>query len=141
MSLPSLDEDIKRGCQQWLEAAASHGALGAWMKEAASHGHKAWPLLAAVVGHSPYLTRLLLTYPELLQQLLEDGIDAAYARLTAELAKDNDLPVLMKRLRVSKNKLALLVALADIGGMWPLEKVTGALSSFAEASVSQAVEF
>jgi glutamate-ammonia-ligase adenylyltransferase len=41
----------------------------------------------------------------------------------------------MRALRTAKRQLALLAALADIGGVWNLEKVTGALSSFAEAAL------
>jgi glutamine synthetase adenylyltransferase len=38
----------------------------------------------------------------------------------------------MRELRLAKGRIALLVALADIAGVWELEKVTAALSDFAQ---------
>ncbi len=145
MALSPLEEDIGRGCGQWLEAASdAERELSAWMQAAAAPGHAAYPFLAAVFGHSPYLTRLLLLYPDLLRQIATDGADAAHEAFTREFEApaqgDGSQPALMKRLRVAKTKLALLVALADISGLWPLEKVTLALSAFARASVSRTVD-
>ncbi len=45
-----------------------------------------------------------------------------------------------RALRRNRAAHALLVALADIGGVWSLEEVTAALSDFADASVSAAVD-
>ncbi|MFN5616864.1 MAG: glutamine-synthetase adenylyltransferase, partial [Brevundimonas sp.] len=42
-------------------------------------------------------------------------------------------------LRRLKAELHLLTALADLGGVWPLERVTGALSAFADAAVASAL--
>ncbi len=47
----------------------------------------------------------------------------------------------MAQLRLAKRKVALAVALADIAGDWPLGKVTGALSAFADAAVKGALGF
>jgi glutamate-ammonia-ligase adenylyltransferase len=45
----------------------------------------------------------------------------------------------MSALRVAKRRVALTVALADIAGLWPLERVTGALSDFADSAIDAAV--
>ena len=45
----------------------------------------------------------------------------------------------MALLRRSKRRLALLTALADIAGLWPLEQVTGALTRFADRAVELAL--
>jgi [glutamine synthetase] adenylyltransferase / [glutamine synthetase]-adenylyl-L-tyrosine phosphorylase len=136
---------VTRGCQQWLEAASARkDELSGWMQATVDPKSDAYPYLEAVFAHSPYLTRLLVLYPGLLHRLVTQGADVALASLMRELAgeqqADEDVPVLMKRLRLAKNRLALLVALADIGGLWPLEKVTAALSSFADSSVAQTLD-
>ena len=46
----------------------------------------------------------------------------------------------MAALRLGKRRVALLVALADIAGRWPLERVTEALSRFADLAVERALE-
>ena len=40
-------------------------------------------------------------------------------------------------LRQAKRRIALITALADLGGVWPLEKVTGTLSEFAARILQQ----
>ena len=45
----------------------------------------------------------------------------------------------MRDLRVAKRRAALLIAIADIAGLWPLERVTRRLSAFAEAALGRAV--
>ena len=46
----------------------------------------------------------------------------------------------MAELRRTKRRLALLVAIADITGLWPLERVTEVLTHFADLAVQQALE-
>ena len=48
---------------------------------------------------------------------------------------------MMRVLRRGKAEAALLIALADIGGVWPVERVTRALTDFADASTGAAVRF
>lgn len=85
--------------------------------------------------HSPYLSRLALAHPEIVREVTSRGADAAYADLLSVLASHDDLALFMQQLRVAKNKVALLVAAADITGHWPLTNVTKALSDFAERSL------
>ncbi len=47
----------------------------------------------------------------------------------------------MRLLRAAKQELALLVALADIGGVWDVVAVTEALTRFADAAVGAALRF
>ncbi len=42
-------------------------------------------------------------------------------------------------LRQAKRSAALIAAIADIGGIWPLETVTGALSELAETALRLAI--
>ena len=55
--------------------------------------------------------------------------------------RDDDEADLMRALRLAKRESALLIALADIGGVWGLVEVTEALSRFADAAVSCALRF
>ena len=45
----------------------------------------------------------------------------------------------MRLLRRMKAEAALLIALADIGGVWPVMRVTAALTELADAAVGAAV--
>jgi glutamate-ammonia-ligase adenylyltransferase len=47
----------------------------------------------------------------------------------------------MRALRLFKAEVALLIALCDLGGVWPVMKVTAALTSAADAAVASAVGF
>lgn len=98
---------------------------------------QAWPALAPVFGASPYLSGLARRRPERLAALLADDpaarLDDILAR-TAAVAET--LPdVAAGVLRGLKHELHLLTALADLGGVWDLDQVTGALTHFADAAV------
>ena len=56
----------------------------------------------------------------------------------ADAASDDDA---MRDLRRAKAEAALLIALADIGGVWPVERVTRALTEFADAALGAAVRY
>jgi len=102
------------------------------------------PVLSAVFGNSPFLARLAVREASLLPQLLADGADAIVAAAiegalaAAESESEADA---MVRLRAAKRRAALAIALADIAGHWPLERVTRALTEFADACVKGALRF
>ncbi|MBI3453540.1 MAG: bifunctional [glutamine synthetase] adenylyltransferase/[glutamine synthetase]-adenylyl-L-tyrosine phosphorylase, partial [Rhodospirillales bacterium] len=100
-------------------------------------------LLAAIFGNSPFLAHCLTRDPGFAVDLLRDGPDAAFTQtmrdIGAHFGGPTDTPALMTGLRVAKRRVALAIALADIAGLWPLERVTGALSDFAEAALNLAV--
>jgi glutamate-ammonia-ligase adenylyltransferase len=74
--------------------------------------------------------------------IVAEGPDLVAAEALNELAAT---PLAARRdrvaaaLRRAKRVIALTTAIADIGGIWPLERVTGALSDLAEATLSLAV--
>ena len=47
----------------------------------------------------------------------------------------------MRALRIAKRESALLIALADIGGVWDVVETTEALTRFADAAVGAALAF
>ncbi len=98
-------------------------------------------MLRAIGGNSPYLSDLALREAALLRSLAADGPDPAVAAIMLTVAATPPTtarPKLAALLRQAKRQLALAVAIADIGGVWTLEQVTGALSRFAEAALALA---
>ncbi len=101
-------------------------------------------LTSSIKSASPYLTGLLESHSEFAAQAYAADANAALNDLIVSVKEiDKALPrdEIMRALRQAKQKLALLVALYDLGGIWPLEKVTAALTRFADAAVEAALAF
>jgi [glutamine synthetase] adenylyltransferase / [glutamine synthetase]-adenylyl-L-tyrosine phosphorylase len=93
-------------------------------------------LLQGAAGCSPYLAGLIAAEADWLADALDQGPDPALAAiLTADLPPASE--DCARRLRRDKGRLALLTGLADLGGVWPLEQVTGALTRFADRAVDR----
>jgi glutamate-ammonia-ligase adenylyltransferase len=95
-----------------------------------------------VFGNSPYLSEALLAEPEVLRSFLRAGPDVTFDALIEQLrlAPCDHRAKVMATLRLGKRRVALLTALADIAGAWPLERMTEALSQFADLAVQRALE-
>jgi glutamate-ammonia-ligase adenylyltransferase len=135
---------VRRGEEQWLDRANASGDAKIIGFAAQSLGDASiGALLRSVFANSPFLTQELTGNIDFVRDLVEYGADELFARLVAETAglpvADMATPAVMKALRRAKRKAALLAALADIGGIWPLESVTGALSRIAEVTLERAV--
>ncbi|ARE42000.1 Glutamate-ammonia ligase adenylyltransferase [Rhodovulum sp. P5] len=96
-------------------------------------------LLTGTAGCSPYLWALMTREAEWIEPALAEDPDSAFATLMADVAT---LPLegLKTGLRVAKRRAALLIALADLGGVWPLERVTAALTDFADLCVDTTIK-
>ncbi len=112
---------------------------------AAERGFGATPegaaLLAALGGHSPYLADLALRESATLLRLVERGPDAAFALALDPLGRadpEATRPGVASLLRQAKRQAALIAAVADITGLWALDRVTGALSDLADACTDYA---
>ncbi len=129
------------GLERWREATANadDGGLQAFADRVAADGG-ARALLEAVFGNSPFLTQCAASDPGFLCRLLAQGPDEASAGIMDELRIDRlaglDGTALARCLRVAKRRIALTIAIADIASLWPLERVTGQLTDFAEAALS-----
>jgi glutamate-ammonia-ligase adenylyltransferase len=101
----------------------------------------AWPALEPVFGASPYLASLARRDPARLADLLASDPEALLAALLARTAAAASLETDAAgvELRRLKAELHLLTALADLGGVWDLDQVTGALTRFADAAVAAAL--
>lgn len=99
-------------------------------------------LLRCLGGNSPYLADLAARESTALRALTSAGpdgvVDAAMAALTA-IPPAADRARVTAGLRRAKRVVALATAVADIGGIWSLARVTGALSALAEATLSLAL--
>ena len=102
---------------------------------------QAWTALAPVFGASPYLASLARGRPERLRAILETAPEDRLAIILKESNAAGDLAPEAggARLRELKAELHLLTALADLGGVWDLDQVTGALTRFADAAVDAAL--
>ena len=101
----------------------------------------AWPVLAPIFAASPYLTSLARRDPARLASLLEDDPDRRFADLVDRTIRVAALspPDATPALRLLKQEAHLLSALADLGGVWDLDQVTGALTRFADAALQAAL--
>ncbi len=98
---------------------------------------------ARIKSGSPFLTALLESHSAFAAQVFKTDSETALNSLIQEVAI-NDVTSreeVMSHLRQAKQKLALLVALYDLSGKWPLEKVTNALTRFADTAVQAALSF
>ena len=105
------------------------------------HGHlpAEWQaLLGGTAGSSPYLQTLIRSERDWIEAALSDpegARDAVFQTCRAS-APDQVKSVL----RAGKRRIALLCALCDLSGHWPLEEVTGTLTRFGELAVDVALK-
>ncbi|QYK43565.1 MAG: glutamine-synthetase adenylyltransferase [Paracoccaceae bacterium] len=95
-------------------------------------------LLAGTAGCSPFLKGLITRESVWLRVALTLAPETALRAVLAPLDDlgPDDLP---RALRQAKARVALLAGLADLGGVWPLESVTGALTALADRAVHLAM--
>jgi [glutamine synthetase] adenylyltransferase / [glutamine synthetase]-adenylyl-L-tyrosine phosphorylase len=125
--------------------------LSAWLATAAGtpvgallRAHPALArLLGAITGTAPFLWDLVCADPPRFVQMLRHDPDAQFAALLAKSRRAGTSArtpaALMRVLRRMKAEAALLIALADLGGVWPVERVTRALTDIADAALAIAV--
>jgi [glutamine synthetase] adenylyltransferase / [glutamine synthetase]-adenylyl-L-tyrosine phosphorylase len=99
-------------------------------------------LLASIAETAPYLWDLVRADGARLLRLLTSDPDNTLGALLAatqrSAASAHTQPTLMRVLRRMKAEAALLIALADIGGIWPVARVTRALTDIAELALGAA---
>jgi glutamate-ammonia-ligase adenylyltransferase len=102
-------------------------------------------LLEGLSESSPFLWELASREPVRLLRILNANPDAHFASLLAAhrqaAATTDDIAQAMRHLRRMKAEAALLIALADIGGAWPVMRAAHALTELADAAVDGAVRF
>ena len=100
-------------------------------------------ILLGIAEASPYLFDLVRADGARTIRLLESDPEAHLARLIDNTCRDvssaSGEADVMASLRRMKSEAALLIALCDIGGVWPVMRVTAALTDLAIASVQSAL--
>jgi glutamate-ammonia-ligase adenylyltransferase len=143
-ALPLSSPEARAAAVQWLSdiKADTPG------KALASLALK-YPLLADLIGGlaggSPYLWDLVRADPARFVRLLkaEPEVEVAsllaVARRKASAARTPE--AVMRILRRMKADVTLLIALSDIGGVWPVRDVTRTLTDLAETALQIAVHY
>jgi glutamate-ammonia-ligase adenylyltransferase len=102
-------------------------------------------LLSGIFGASPYLTDLITRNPAGLADALLAVPESRFASLagglTSQAGGSPSQAQAMHILRAFKSEVALLTALCDLGGVWPVMDVARHLSEAADAAVAAAVTF
>ena len=103
------------------------------------------PRLSVLLKNSAYASRWLTAQPQWVEGLVEE-INTPITPLVIEkilepvnqvLGQENpDLELLGAQLRLSRQKLMLLIALRDLSGLAPVSEVTEAMSCFAEKAIA-----
>ena len=142
---PHDRERVARADEDLATAAAeADGAVGDAISTLRGDAAGA-ALLAAVFGNSPFLTRTLLRetafFPMLLSASAAETFAAVLAEVEAAPAAVASQAEMMQCLRVARRRMALLIAMADIAGMWQARQVVEALTSFADAAVQAGVRW
>jgi glutamate-ammonia-ligase adenylyltransferase len=114
--------DNDRGAESRASAGFASGALA--------------EVIAGTGGSSPYLHGLIQREADWLEAAVED-VDGALAALFEGLQDSGE--ALADALRQAKRRVALITALCDLSGAWPLERVTGTLTDFADLAVGLAL--
>jgi glutamate-ammonia-ligase adenylyltransferase len=102
-------------------------------------------LIESLAESSPFLWELASGEPGRLLRLFQADPDLRLSTLLAEtgqaVAAAADEAEAMRLLRRMKAEAALLIALADIGGVWPVMRTTKAITDLADTAVETAVAF
>jgi glutamate-ammonia-ligase adenylyltransferase len=96
-------------------------------------------VLAGAGGSSPYLCAVMERESDWLREALSGPPEDALGDILAA-AWGLSPPELGDGLRLAKRRVSVLVALADLAGVWSLAQVTGALSRLADLAVEQGVQ-
>lgn len=101
-------------------------------------------LLAGLAEGSPYLWRLCRRFSDPLPAFFTQSPEETFAALLAETLAAGQAPeqgIAMRALRRAKGKMALLIALCDLGGLYDMVRTTEAITAFADACVAAALDF
>ncbi|HEY0439552.1 MAG TPA: bifunctional [glutamine synthetase] adenylyltransferase/[glutamine synthetase]-adenylyl-L-tyrosine phosphorylase [Xanthobacteraceae bacterium] len=134
----------KRKVDEWLHDLGRSGTATR-LRQLVAARPPVRGLIDGLAEGSPYLWDLASREPERLLAVLqaepEHRFNALLAGTKAAVAAAQDESDVMCLLRRMKAEAALLIAIADIGGVWPLPRVTQALTTVADCGISFALRF
>jgi glutamate-ammonia-ligase adenylyltransferase len=130
--------------QHWFEDIAQTPA-GKTIKQLSAEQPMLHTLLAALARGSPHLWHLVQASPSRLAELLEQEPEHRFERILFDaknaIVQARDDAEVMRRLRRMKADGALLIALADLGEVWPITHLIDAQTRLADAAVDSAVRY
>jgi glutamate-ammonia-ligase adenylyltransferase len=135
--------EAERRFHDWLAGIAPADAQA--LRDVGDRHPHARGVLLGIAESSPYLFDLIRADPTRALRLLRCDPDARLAQLMAQTsatvaAAGGDADV-MHLLRRMKAEAALLTALCDIGGVWPVMRVTRALTDLAVGAVQDTLRY
>ena len=142
---PADPERLSRGIERFREAAdrTDDPAIVRFANDILDD-NATTIVLKAVFGSSPFLTQCILRDIGFVTVLFEGGPDQAFDTTLTEMSTAealSDSAAIAAALRKAKRQVALVTALADIAGQWPLETVTARLSQFCDRAIGTALRF
>ena len=144
IGLPQVAPHPSARVSAWLvsiAASASGKTLDTFVAESPALSR----LLGGIAEAAPYLWDLACSDAGRLLRLLRHDPDEQMAGLLAKArrggASARTAAALMRTLRQVKAEAALLIALADIGAVWPVQHVTRALTDLADTALAAAVRY
>ncbi len=135
---PHDGERLRTCRERWREHADRSGHTH--VIHALEAGGPGAALLDALFGNSPFLSELALSDPAFTALLWHEGPEKALANAVAGLESVADTTSLRAALRRARRRVALVTGVADMAGVWPLARVTRALTEFAEQALRLATD-
>lgn len=136
-------EDAQRRLADWLGDITPEAAAA--LKDISTTFPQAKAILEGIAEASPYLFDLMRADAGRTVRLLQSDPDSHLAalidRTVVDVAAAPGEAEVMAALRRMKSEAALLIALCDIGGVWPVMRVTRGLTDVAVTSVQCAIRF
>lgn len=140
---PADPEKVERGMERFRDAAADSDdpAVASVVGKLAENPDMC-RLLEGVFGNSGFLGQCLVRDIAFVPVIFNEGFEHAFENVMQDLASLDpalsftDTGIMLRR---AKRRVALLTALADLSGNWPLASVTERLSQFCGAALSAAI--
>ena len=136
--------DARARVNDWLDEIADTAAGKTLIRLFATHSLLN-TLISGLAEGSRYLWELVRADPQRLVSLLEAEPERRFDEILADargaIAAAQDEPEVMHLLRRMKAEAALLIALADIGGVWPVMQVIERQTRLADVAVGSAVDY
>src|SRR5260370_31008517 len=130
--------------KDWF-AEIARTSPGKTIKRLSSDHPRLHKLIEGLADGSPYLWDLLRASPQRLATFLEDDPERRFERILSDakhaVMEARDDADVMRLLRHMKADAALLIALGDMGGVWPIMQSVELQTRLADAAVGLAVDY
>ncbi len=141
--LPQPTTQARARVTDWLANMQSR-SVGKSLRALARENPALVHVLGGIAEASPYLWNAIDAKPARLLRLLDDdpalSLAALIEKTQAAATAARSQAELMRPLRDMKLEAALIIALADIGGVWTLSQITEALTRVADVAVALTVD-